>query len=537
MTNHILCYPNACPDIPIFLQDASMERRYHRNGLRPHKKNVTNITWSTLRVTPFINAVVSCLFLIALIIACFVAFPSNANYQFSNRIGFYISLILIVIFNIIFVVPLIIDFVLLSSISRSFANFYRIFFNWYLRNLYGVIILGMPSVLVLCHFDQCLFSERHYGYRLALGIMLIFMLGNCTLFTIYSSWTKSCVATIIVLIAIEVLFKYRSFHQANTNATAVCGSFSYLQSYNSDLTPFLVNVNSSSKVPIWMMGNRFIDIEIVICLLLTLIFIWYLNRELDISFRASFNCDHQATMARRIMAQERKQADWLLENIIPSFVIEDIKLTKKYSKHMERVGVIFATIANFGDFYDEQFEGGREMLRVLNEIFADFENLLPNPKYKDVQKIKTIGACFMAASGLNPIERERNRKPDSHLYALMDFSMDLIETLAAFNEQLFNFNFELKIGFNIGDVTAGVIGTTKLLYDIWGDTVNVASRMYSTGEKGRIQVTEGVARQLEGRYDFTYRAEVEVKGKGKMTTYLLVGKKGAKRDNPSPLKQ
>uniref|UniRef100_A0A5K4F619 adenylate cyclase n=1 Tax=Schistosoma mansoni TaxID=6183 RepID=A0A5K4F619_SCHMA len=92
-------------------------------------------------------------------------------------------------------------------------------------------------------------------------------------------------------------------------------------------------------------------------------------------------------------------------------------------------------------------------------------------------------------------ERKRNKRSDEHLWALLDFALDLIHTLDDFNRQMFNFQFELKVGYNIGEVTAGVIGTTKLLYDIWGDTVNVASRMYSTGLKGRIQVTEAVKKK------------------------------------------
>ena len=107
----------------------------------------------------------------------------------------------------------------------------------------------------------------------------------------------------------------------------------------------------------------------------------------------------------------------------------------------------------------------------------------------------------------------------------MDFAIELLKTLDDFNRQMFNFQFELKIGYNIGEVTAGVIGTTKLLYDIWGDTVNVASRMYSTGQKGRVQVTEDVAKRLSEHYDFEYRGSVFVKGKGEMRTHLLAGRK------------
>jgi len=185
---------------------------------------------------------------------------------------------------------------------------------------------------------------------------------------------------------------------------------------------------------------------------------------------------------------EKEQADSLLRNILPEHVADVLKRHEGYSQTYENVGVIFAKISNFDDFYDEAYEGGREFLRVLNELMGDFEELFDSPKYKDVEKIKTIGACLMASAGLNKEKRDQNNNPKAHLYALMDFSMDLLKKLNQFNRDMLSFQFEMEIGYNYGEVTAGVVGTTKLLYDIWGDAVNVASRMYSTGVHGRIQV-------------------------------------------------
>ena len=225
------------------------------------------------------------------------------------------------------------------------------------------------------------------------------------------------------------------------------------------------------------------------------------------------------------MQEEKEQADWLLHNIIPEHVSEVLKKTSKYSKNHQDVGVIFATIINFHEMYDESFEGGREYLRVLSELVGDFEELFEDPKYKDVEKIKTIGSCFMGSSGLNPSSRSQNKDPYAHLYALMDFASDMQKVLERFNEGIFNFDFVMSIGFNYGEVTAGVIGTTKLLYDIWGDTVNIASRMYSTGVPGRIQVPEATTKILSKHFEFSYRGQIFVKGKDYMNTYLLEKKK------------
>ncbi|KAL3314277.1 Adenylate cyclase type 9 [Cichlidogyrus casuarinus] len=345
-------------------------------------------------------------------------------------------------------------------------------------------------------------------YRTTLGILLSLMLFNCTLFTTFSSWTKSLSASSIVLLTI-VLIHVPSPVEFMSNDAMI---------YWSD------HIGDNSTY-IWMevAWNANVIWEFTIMLILHLVLIWMLNREFDVSSRTSFNRDCEAREAKEEIAKEKQRADWLLENIIPSYVLTELRTTNKYSRHVVDAGVVFATISNFADFYDEQYQGGQEMLRVLNEIFADFEHQLP--RFKNVEKIKTIGACFMAASGLNMTERARNREPDAHLMTLLDFAIELIKVLDEFNRQMFSFKFDLKVGFNVGEVTAGVIGTTKLLYDIWGDTVNVASRMYSTGMKQRIQVTEQVAQRLSQFYEFEYRDEVFVKGKGNMKTYLLVKKK------------
>ena len=128
------------------------------------------------------------------------------------------------------------------------------------------------------------------------------------------------------------------------------------------------------------------------------------------------------------------------------------------------------------------------------------------------------------------------------MFQLIEFALALQNALDIFNQDLLNFEFVCKVGLNIGPVTAGVIGTTKLYYDIWGDTVNIASRMYSTGVENRIQVifsfiyrktkklfqiSQYTRDLLCDRYDFEYRDHIEVKGvDGGMDTYLLVGRKG-----------
>lgn len=198
-------------------------------------------------------------------------------------------------------------------------------------------------------------------------------------------------------------------------------------------------------------------------------------------------------------------------------------MTQSYSKNHDSVGVIFASIVNFSEFYEESYEGGKECYRVLNELIGDFDELLRKHEFKSVEKIKTIGATYMAASGLNVQQLAENEEdsPHAHLRELFNFALEMMGVLDDFNKNMLGFGFKLRIGFNHGPLTAGVIGTTKLLYDIWGDTVNIASRMDSTGVECRVQVSEESHAVLSAMgLEFDYRGTVNVKGKGQMRTFL-----------------
>ncbi|RLV84502.1 hypothetical protein DV515_00016162 [Chloebia gouldiae] len=158
--------------------------------------------------------------------------------------------------------------------------------------------------------------------------------------------------------------------------------------------------------------------------------------------------------------------------------------------------------------------------------------IISEQKYRQLEKIKTIGSTYMAASGLNAATYDREGR--SHIAALADYAMHLMEQMKYINEHSFN-NFQMKIvwgssltlnhvppGLNMGPVVAGVIGARKPQYDIWGNTVNVSSRMDSTGVPDRIQVTTDLYQVLAAKgYVLECRGLVKVKGKGEMTTYFL----------------
>ncbi|XP_047619559.1 adenylate cyclase type 1 [Phacochoerus africanus] len=255
-------------------------------------------------------------------------------------------------------------------------------------------------------------------------------------------------------------------------------------------------------------------------------------RQVDIKLRLDYLWAAQAEEERDDMERVKLDNKRILFNLLPAHVAQHFLMSNPrnmdlYYQSYSQVGVMFASIPNFNDFYIE-LDGnnmGVECLRLLNEIIADFDELMDKDFYKDLEKIKTIGSTYMAAVGLAPTAGAKAKKCiSSHLSTLADFAIEMFDVLDEINYQSYN-DFVLRVGINVGPVVAGVIGARRPQYDIWGNTVNVASRMDSTGVQGRIQVTEEVHRLLRrGTYRFVCRGKVSVKGKGEMLTYFLEGR-------------
>uniref|UniRef100_A0A8C2ID99 adenylate cyclase n=1 Tax=Cyprinus carpio TaxID=7962 RepID=A0A8C2ID99_CYPCA len=249
-------------------------------------------------------------------------------------------------------------------------------------------------------------------------------------------------------------------------------------------------------------------------------------QQVESTARLDFLWKLQATEEKEEMEELQAYNRRLLHNILPKdvaahFLARERRNDELYYQSCECVAVMFASIGNFSEFYTELEANneGVECLRLLNEIIADFDEIISEEKYKQLEKIKTIGSTYMAASGLNDSTYDKEGR--THILALADYAMRLREQMKYINEHSFN-NFQLKIGLNIGPVVAGVIGARKPQYDIWGNTVNVASRMDSTGVPDCIQVTTDLYHELERKgYQLECRGLVKVKGKGDMTTYFL----------------
>uniref|UniRef100_A0A3Q3WUY0 adenylate cyclase n=1 Tax=Mola mola TaxID=94237 RepID=A0A3Q3WUY0_MOLML len=249
-------------------------------------------------------------------------------------------------------------------------------------------------------------------------------------------------------------------------------------------------------------------------------------QQVESTARLDFLWKLQATEEKEEMEELQAYNRRLLHNILPKdvaahFLARERRNDELYYQSCECVAVMFASISNFSEFYVELEANneGVECLRLLNEIIADFDEIISEEKFRQLEKIKTIGSTYMAASGLNDSTYDKEGR--SHITALADYAMRLREQMKYINEHSFN-NFQMKIGLNIGPVVAGVIGARKPQYDIWGNTVNVASRMDSTGVPDRIQVTTDLHQVLSSKgYVLECRGVVKVKGKGEMTTYFL----------------
>ncbi|XP_023646090.1 adenylate cyclase type 2-like isoform X1 [Paramormyrops kingsleyae] len=229
-----------------------------------------------------------------------------------------------------------------------------------------------------------------------------------------------------------------------------------------------------------------------------------------------------AHVATLFIGENKKNEVGLLTNTVFTERHKDL-----YYKSYDCVCVMFASVPDFKEFYTECDinKEGLECLRLLNEIIADFDELLSKPKFSGVEKIKTIGSTYMAAAGLSGTlgqETKRDRdKQQAQIGIMVEFAIALIGKLDGINRHSFN-SFRLRVGINHGPVIAGVIGARKPQYDIWGNTVNVASRMESTGELGKIQVTEetSIVLQILG-YSCECRGLINVKGKGELRTYFV----------------
>ena len=206
---------------------------------------------------------------------------------------------------------------------------------------------------------------------------------------------------------------------------------------------------------------------------------------------------------------KNRENERLLLSILPRPIADRLKAGENsIADNFAQVSVLFADLVGFTKL--AATISPSELVELLNRLFTRFDHAAQR---NGVEKIKTIGDAYMAVAGMP------TAYPD-HASRLMALALDMLDEVRAFNNEI-GANLALRIGINSGPVVAGVIGSSKFIYDLWGDTVNVASRMESHGVPGMIQVTRPVYEELCGQHDFSARGLIEVKGKGVVETWLL----------------
>jgi adenylate cyclase len=209
---------------------------------------------------------------------------------------------------------------------------------------------------------------------------------------------------------------------------------------------------------------------------------------------------------------EKERSEQLLLNILPKAIVTRLNRGETViADQLSDVTILFADLIDFTTLSSRL--SAKDLVRLLNGLFSEFDRLGLD---LGVEKIKTVGDAYMLAGGL-PEPRT------DHAHAVADMALAMIEAVKRANCDLPT-PLQMRIGIHSGDVVAGVIGTHKFVYDIWGDAVNIASRMESHGVANRIQVSAATHRHIHERFRLEPHGTVDIKGKGPMETFILLGR-------------
>jgi adenylate cyclase 2 len=329
----------------------------------------------------------------------------------------------------------------------------------------------------------------------------------------------SCFLKLVLMIAAAVVYNV-VFHVTSGGVL------------NFDAASVAVNSSASNTLLAEDLPLLPLNVQLSLYLLLFIATFHCFDRQLEITSKLDFIWRRKFSVEKEEVETMGSLNKVLLENILPAHVADHFlssphRRDDLYHETYAGICVMFASIPNFWEFCQQNTisKHGIECIRLLNEIICDFDQLLSKPKFSGVEKIKTIGSTYMAATGLQRIKSKRKDSEDrlSHSVVLMtEFALALMTSLEKFNQNSFNL-FKLRIGINHGPAIAGVIGARKPQYDIWGDTVNVASRMDTSGVTDKIQFPSWTAEiLLSTGYKCECRGEIQVKGKREPITVYVV---------------
>lgn len=260
--------------------------------------------------------------------------------------------------------------------------------------------------------------------------------------------------------------------------------------------------------PAWAQWMGFVITTISACVMVV-VTVWFALRD--------------TARAEAVMESEYERSEALLANMLPASIAERLKESERsvIADKYDDASVLFADIVGFTERASAMAPA--DLVRFLDRLYGAFDELVDR---HGLEKIKVSGDSYMVASG---VPRPRS----DHARALADFALDMTDVVAGLKDPHGN-SVPLRVGMATGPVVAGVVGSRRFFYDVWGDAVNVASRMESTDSVGRIQVPEEMYERLKDDFVLRERGLIEVKGKGIMRTWYLIGRKPARKPAREP---
>lgn len=233
----------------------------------------------------------------------------------------------------------------------------------------------------------------------------------------------------------------------------------------------------------------------------------------------------EVSRAETAAEREYERSERLLANILPRAIAARLKSesTNVIADRHDEASILFADLEGFTAQASDM--APEELVRFLNRVFSDFDRLVER---HGLEKIKTTGDAYMVVSGVPTMRSD-------HAQALADLALEMRATAAGWRDSRGR-SVPIRMGINSGPVVAGVVGTRKFFYDVWGDAVNVAARMEMTGSAGKIQVSQDLYERLRDEFVLESRGEIEVKGKGRMSTWFLLARKSLAVVQPLPTK-
>ncbi|HEY9833273.1 MAG TPA: adenylate/guanylate cyclase domain-containing protein [Stenomitos sp.] len=416
-----------------------------------------------------------------------------------------------------------------ASLSASWSADYEVWRNSFLRNRLRLtlwISLGAVFTVILLILAMAALNQRFAWPQLLISFAVELCLLSClALLNTPLSYRYPGLIFLGFSWSIILVPQIGSSLLGNTELNLFNGTFAFLTQATLMPVRWPLHLLSQLSAPIFYLGvniafNLNVDRQIYLNLPLNLYLFWFcficdlsvfLYERLQ---RSEFQGRREIEVAYQKLESERKRTERLLLNILPQPIAERLKQEEQtIADQFPEATVLFADVVGFTQLSSEI--SAAELVVLLNRLFSMFDQLA---EQHGVEKIKTIGDAYMVVAGL-PTPRS------DHAQAIANLALDMQQAVAHFNVEL-NQSLSIRIGINTGPVVAGVIGLKRFIYDLWGDTVNIASRMESQGIAGVIQVSEATYECLKQQYLFQKRGIIQIKGKGEMTTYLLTGKRG-----------